>query len=439
MSFVRVVALSMLAAIVSPVVVSAQVLGTFRWRTEPFCNVLNLTVTQNGSAFTLDGFDEPCGGNPRLPVHGVAVPQPNGAITLGLSVVHSPGSLTPVNLQATLPPGALNGTWGDSAGSSGTLIFNPASTSGAPRPGDSSSGSLPATFNFLPNGAFAAVAGPQADPLPAVGAGKRLVWHAAKGAFRVGQVEGDQWNDNNIGPYSSAFGFNTRASGLYSFAAGVNSAATEGASVALGSEAVASGPAAIALGFRVTAGGFGSVVLGSRGVAQSAASGTFIFADTSTSNSFTGFAPNEFLVRSAGGAALYTNPTLTSGVAVAPGGSAWSSVSDVNMKENFRDLDPDDVLAKLAQMPVREWNYKAQDAAIRHVGPTAQDFHAAFGLGEDPLRISTIDVDGIALAAVRALDARTREAEDRHRALEAELSTLHSRLAQLELLLAEKR
>jgi len=60
-------------------------------------------------------------------------------------------------------------------------------------------------------------------------------------------------------------------------------------------------------------------------------------------------------------------------------------------------------------MPVREWNYKAQDAAIRHVGPTAQDVHAAFGLGTDPRRIGTVDADGIALAGVKALEARTRD------------------------------
>ena len=69
-------------------------------------------------------------------------------------------------------------------------------------------------------------------------------------------------------------------------------------------------------------------------------------------------------------------------------------------------------------MPIREWNYKAQDAAIRHVGPTAQDFHAAFGLGEDPLRISTIDADGIALAAVKALALENQELRARIDALE---------------------
>ena len=80
------------------------------------------------------------------------------------------------------------------------------------------------------------------------------------------------------------------------------------------------------------------------------------------------------------------------------------------MKEHFRDLPGEDVLSKIARMPIQEWNYKTQDAAIRHVGPTAQDFHAAFGLGENPLKINTIDADGIALAATKALEERTRDA-----------------------------
>jgi hypothetical protein len=61
------------------------------------------------------------------------------------------------------------------------------------------------------------------------------------------------------------------------------------------------------------------------------------------------------------------------------------------------------------------------------MGPTAQDFRAAFGLGDFPLRINTIDADGVALAGVKALEARTR-------ALQAEVDALRRRL---EALLAE--
>ena len=130
-------------------------------------------------------------------------------------------------------------------------------------------------------------------------------------------------------------------------------------------------------------------------------------------------------MRASGGTTFYSNYTLSSGVTLAPNASAWSSLSDVNAKENFRDLNGSEVLAKLAEMPIREWNYKAQDAAVRHVGPTAQDFHAAFGLGEDPLRISTIDADGIALAAVKALALENA-------GLKAELAALRERLDHLE-------
>ena len=138
------------------------------------------------------------------------------------------------------------------------------------------------------------------------------------------------------------------------------------------------------MGLRVSAGGNGSVVLGSDAVAQAAASGTFIFADRSTTTDIVGFAPNEFLVRAAGGVGFYTNAATSTGVEMAANGSSWAPLSDVNAKENFRDVSGEEVLAKIAAMPVQEWNYKAQDAALRHMGPTAQDFRAAFGLGDAP-------------------------------------------------------
>ena len=110
-----------------------QPLGTFRWRTEPYCNILTLVISQNGSVFTLEGFDEPCGGQPRFPLDGVAVPQADGSITLGLSVLSVTGG-APVNLEATVSLPTVNGTWRDSAGNTGTFAFNPAGASGGPRP-----------------------------------------------------------------------------------------------------------------------------------------------------------------------------------------------------------------------------------------------------------------------------------------------------------------
>ena len=128
-----------------------------------------------------------------------------------------------------------------------------------------------------------------------------------------------------------------------------------------------------------------------------------------------------------------------------PGDSSWNSLSDVNMKEEFRELSGEDVLGKLSRMPVMEWSYKAQGSAVRHVGPTAQNFRAAFGLGADPLRISSVDADGIALAAVRALETRTRGLMESNRMLADENRQLHeaadelrARLERLERLIKKR-
>jgi hypothetical protein len=83
-------------------------------------------------------------------------------------------------------------------------------------------------------------------------------------------------------------------------------------------------------------------------------------------------------------------------------------VSDAESKEDLRDLDGDEVLAKIARMPIRQWNYTADDPAIRHLGPTPRDFHAAFGLGADALAIDALDAAGVALRAIQALEARSR-------------------------------
>jgi hypothetical protein len=87
-------------------------------------------------------------------------------------------------------------------------------------------------------------------------------------------------------------------------------------------------------------------------------------------------------------------------------------------------VDSADVLERLLRVPVSEWNYKSEDAAIRHIGPMAQDFHAAFGLGGDTT-INTLDSDGVALAAIQALAARNLQ-------LEREMAGLRARLEALE-------
>ncbi|MCO5053418.1 MAG: tail fiber domain-containing protein [Verrucomicrobiae bacterium] len=82
--------------------------------------------------------------------------------------------------------------------------------------------------------------------------------------------------------------------------------------------------------------------------------------------------------------------------------------SDRNLKENFRAVDAQAVLAKVAVLPLTRWNYKTSPGE-EHVGPMAQDFHAAFGLGTDDKHIATVDADGVALAAIQGLNQKLEE------------------------------
>jgi hypothetical protein len=119
-------------------------------------------------------------------------------------------------------------------------------------------------------------------------------------------------------------------------------------------------------------------------------------------------------------------------VALLPNSGGWLNLSDRNSKRDFRDVDGEDVLAKISEMPIQSWNYIEQDPSIRHLGPVAQDFHAAFGLGPDERRISTIDIDGVNMLAVQALEKRTRDLAAENETLGAENEELRERLNELE-------
>ena len=125
-----------------------------------------------------------------------------------------------------------------------------------------------------------------------------------------------------------------------------------------------------------------------------------------------------------------------------PGGGAWSTVSDRGAKENFETVNPEMVLERVAQLPITTWNYKSQDAMVRHIGPTAQDFSSAFGFGESDTRISTVDADGVALSAIQGLNrklneqrAELRKKEEKLQAQSARIESLERRLQALEKLL----
>jgi hypothetical protein len=164
--------------------------------------------------------------------------------------------------------------------------------------------------------------------------------------------------------------------------------------------------------------------------------GCFVWGD-STNADVTCDVADRWVARASGGVYFYTNAGLTSGVKVAAGGGSWSSVSDRNLKANFAPVDGRDVLRRLANIPIDTWNYKSQDAAIRHIGPVAQDFYAAFGVGEDNVTISTIDADGVSLAGLQGAYQMLQEKDAQIMAQQAEIDDLKTRVAALEALVAQ--
>ena len=94
-----------------------------------------------------------------------------------------------------------------------------------------------------------------------------------------------------------------------------------------------------------------------------------------------------------------------------------TNASDRSAKENFRSVSGTDLLTQLARVPITTWNYKAQGQGVRHLGPVAQDFYAAFHLGADDKHITTVDEGGVALAAIQALYRMDREKDEQIRRL----------------------
>jgi hypothetical protein len=123
-----------------------------------------------------------------------------------------------------------------------------------------------------------------------------------------------------------------------------------------------------------------------------------------------------------------TNPIQHSSGARLTDAGDWINASDANLKENFRVVDGARLLEQLERLPIRQWNYRIESDGITHIGPTAQDFRAAFGLGEDDRSISTIDPAGVALAAVQELN---RKLETENRDLRHKLDELRQQVERL--------
>ncbi len=109
-------------------------------------------------------------------------------------------------------------------------------------------------------------------------------------------------------------------------------------------------------------------------------------------------------------------------------GKSFNPTSDRDAKENFAPVNPRKMLEQVAALPITRWNFKG-DTDTPHIGPVAQDFHAAFGVGPDDKHIATVDADGVALAAIQGLNLKL---EEELKTTRAENNALKERLGRLE-------
>lgn len=111
---------------------------------------------------------------------------------------------------------------------------------------------------------------------------------------------------------------------------------------------------------------------------------------------------------------------------------ALSEGSDVHQKTEIRTIEYTDVLEKVMSMPVKSWQYKANDPDVRHIGPMAQDFREAFGLGNSDKKIAVIDGIGVSLASIKALNQNLELKQSEIEDLRSIVDTLAERLNKLE-------
>ncbi|MFC4562481.1 tail fiber domain-containing protein [Nocardiopsis mangrovi] len=83
-----------------------------------------------------------------------------------------------------------------------------------------------------------------------------------------------------------------------------------------------------------------------------------------------------------------------------------------------------EVLDKVAALPISTWRYDSEPDHVRHLGPMAQDFHAAFGFGQGDTAIPVVDASGVALVSIQALYRLVGELEADVARLRAEIGTL---------------
>jgi len=121
--------LAFIGLVITPGPASGQTIGTFSWQLQPYCNVVVFTVTVDGAAYRLTGYDDACGAATRIPAAGSVTPNSNGTFTMTFFTVTSDGRAS--HITSTLQPGVFSGPWIDNGEQTGTFAFGVPS----PQPG----------------------------------------------------------------------------------------------------------------------------------------------------------------------------------------------------------------------------------------------------------------------------------------------------------------
>jgi len=125
------------------------------------------------------------------------------------------------------------------------------------------------------------------------------------------------------------------------------------------------------------------------------------------------------------GAVIQVKTGTSTDIYAVAGGGLWMTGCDRNLKENFKEIDENSILQKVINLPITQWNYK-KDQSRTFIGPMAQDFYAAFQLGNDSTHIAEIEPGNIALVAVKALGKQNLSLQQQNANLVTQVQSLAS-------------
>jgi hypothetical protein len=168
---------------------------------------------------------------------------------------------------------------------------------------------------------------------------------------------------------------------------------------------------------------------GGRGIVSHSASGIGIYASSDTNTGVWGQSNNSFgIVGVDTGSGIGVWGQSVSGYAGffqgKVGATQYITASDRNLKTNFKQIDGASILKGITALPISTWDFKT-DTGTHHLGPMAQDFHAAFGLnGDDDKNINLTDIAGVSLAAIQELSRQVAELKNK----DAEIAQLKAQL-----------